>query len=499
MKKILQKLTSSCKQILPGIILGVITTSAFTFNALGQDIQAPTVPTGLKATCVTGIGLVLTWNKSTDNKGVKEYEVFKGGVSAGLVNAHDSAVKIKNLSPSAPYSFTVLARDTAGNASAQTAPLAITTPSGTSVAAGWSTMDIGSGMLPGSANFANNIFSLAGSGDDMIAPTDQFRYVYKTNKIHGPFTIIAHITSRNPIPFVHNSVGDVWNYAGLTARETLLPNSKGVSVVQTPLHGISWIVTPGSDHQPMDTIARPIWLKLTRVNDTVFRFYSSRSGTVWTKVDTTILKGVGDMYVGLAECAADKTDITFAQFENVTADESTPPTAPTGLTKSNVTNTGVTLTWTASTDNVAVTEYDVFQGQGTTPVAQVLEGLVSVDISGLSAGTTYSFTVKAKDAAGNFSAPSLAVSVTTTGTATGTPTVIASSVQVYPNPTSGGVDVQVNEHSTISILDVNGKLLVKKIIEKGTTRVPLNLKSGLYYVRIVGENNSVSTSKLMVE
>jgi len=86
-----------------------------------------------------------------------------------------------------------------------------------------------------------------------------------------------------------------------------------------------------------------------------------------------------------------------------------PPTAPTGLTASNITQTTVTLTWNASTDNVGVTGYDVYCN-GT--MLGTVTG-TSANVTGLTAGTTYSFYVKAKDAAGNVSSASNTISVTT--------------------------------------------------------------------------------------
>jgi len=69
----------------------------------------------------------------------------------------------------------------------------------------------------------------------------------------------------------------------------------------------------------------------------------------------------------------------------------------------------LTLSWNASTDNVGVTGYRVYRGG--TQVAS--PGGTSASIAGLSAGAPYSFTVSAVDAAGNVSAPSAALSVTT--------------------------------------------------------------------------------------
>ncbi len=69
----------------------------------------------------------------------------------------------------------------------------------------------------------------------------------------------------------------------------------------------------------------------------------------------------------------------------------------------------MSLSWSASSDNVGVTGYDVYSGSN-----QVLTvSGTSATVSGLSAGTSYTFTVKARDAAGNVSAASNAVAVTT--------------------------------------------------------------------------------------
>lgn len=90
--------------------------------------------------------------------------------------------------------------------------------------------------------------------------------------------------------------------------------------------------------------------------------------------------------------------------------DTTAPSVPTGLIASSITQTGCSLSWTASTDNIGVTGYNIYQG---TTLKTTVTG-TSAAISGLTAGTTYSFSVKAKDAAGNLSASSTAINVTTT-------------------------------------------------------------------------------------
>jgi len=92
-----------------------------------------------------------------------------------------------------------------------------------------------------------------------------------------------------------------------------------------------------------------------------------------------------------------------------TVADTTAPNAPTNLTASGTTQTTTNLSWTAATDNVGLTGYDVYQG--TTLTGSVIT--TSYTVTGLTAATAYTFSVKAKDAAGNISASSNVANVTT--------------------------------------------------------------------------------------
>ncbi|GGS07935.1 hydrolase [Streptomyces aureoverticillatus] len=70
-----------------------------------------------------------------------------------------------------------------------------------------------------------------------------------------------------------------------------------------------------------------------------------------------------------------------------------------------------TLAWGASKDDRGVASYEIYQG--TSKIHSVGGGTTDTLITGLRPGTTYTFTVKARDAADNFSAASPAVRVTT--------------------------------------------------------------------------------------
>ncbi|GAA4249049.1 hypothetical protein GCM10022255_031430 [Dactylosporangium darangshiense] len=91
--------------------------------------------------------------------------------------------------------------------------------------------------------------------------------------------------------------------------------------------------------------------------------------------------------------------------------DTTPPSAPTGLASPGATTTSISLSWNASTDDVGVTGYQVFRN-GTQVGAP--SGTTFTD-TGLTAGS-YTYTVKARDAAGNLSPASAPLTASTSST-----------------------------------------------------------------------------------
>jgi chitodextrinase len=163
----------------------------------------------------------------------------------------------------------------------------------------------------------------------------------------------------------------------------------------------------------------------------------------------------------------------------VTSSTSTPPTdniaptAPGQPTASAITATGVTLTWTASTDAVGVTGYDVFRG--TTKVnATSITGL-TYNVTGLTASTAYSFTVKARDAAGNISAASTARSVTTLAA----PATDVIAPTAPGQPTASAITAAGVTLTWAASTDAGG--VTGYDVFRGTTQVNTALVTGLTY------------------
>ncbi|MCI9844628.1 endonuclease [Flavobacterium pectinovorum] len=99
------------------------------------------------------------------------------------------------------------------------------------------------------------------------------------------------------------------------------------------------------------------------------------------------------------------------------ADDTTVPTAPSNLTVVSSTSNSVNLTWSAATDNVAVTGYAVYVNS----VFKQNDTGLSTTITGLTPSTSYNFYVVARDASNNISVPSSTVNgVTAASTGGGT-------------------------------------------------------------------------------
>src|SRR6266480_1576712 len=81
------------------------------------DTQPPTSPTNNHVTGVTETTVSLAWNKSTDNVGVTEYDVFKQGQQVMKVGGTTLKATVTKLTPGTQYVFTIVARDQAGNSS----------------------------------------------------------------------------------------------------------------------------------------------------------------------------------------------------------------------------------------------------------------------------------------------------------------------------------------------------------------------------------------------
>ncbi len=146
----------------------------------------------------------------------------------------------------------------------------------------------------------------------------------------------------------------------------------------------------------------------TRVN-----FPGTGAWTTWADASLTATLAAGTNTVRLTSVTADGA----ANIDSLTVvtsgggGDGNPPTQPGTPVQVSIAPTSVTVSWTASTDDVGVAAYDLFaDGHACGTVAG---NVTTGTCTGLSAGADHSITVRARDAAGNASPPSGALSVHT--------------------------------------------------------------------------------------
>lgn len=159
------------------------------------------------------------------------------------------------------------------------------------------------------------------------------------------------------------------------------------------------------------------------------------------------------------------------------------PTTPTGLAASSVTSTSFTLTWTASSDNVGVAAYEV--RRDSTSLGEAAS--TSRNVTGLTAATTYQMTVRARDAANNWSGWSSALSVPTppnAPVATAASNVSASGFTANWNVSTGATSYRLDV-STSSSFSTYVSGYQNLDVGNATTRAVTGLSgSTTYYYRI---------------
>jgi chitodextrinase len=141
--------------------------------------------------------------------------------------------------------------------------------------------------------------------------------------------------------------------------------------------------------------------------------------------------------------AGNRSSRTTVMAATTACPDTSAPSTPIGLAASNITQNGLALSWNASSDNVGVTGYDVFRNG--TNVATVAS--TASNQSGLSCGTSYTFGVVARDAAGNTS-PQAQVSASTTPCSTPPPAPTAAPVYTADFETGNFSQVASEQETT---------------------------------------------------
>nr|AKP45383.1 alpha-amylase [Cystobacter sp. Cbv34]QQZ45548.1 CysT [synthetic construct] len=368
------------------------------------DTTAPSVPSGLTAKAKTDRSVTLSWSAASDNVAVSGYDVFRDGTQVG--SSTSTAYTDSGLSPSTQYSYTVRARDAAGNASAQSTALSVATltpdttppsvPSGltasgttsSSVALAWTASTDNYGV----ANYevlrnGTQVASVTGTtySDTGLSPSTTYSYTVRARDAAG------NVSSPSTALSVTTQTGN-------SATVYYFNNNFALKYIHFRIGGGTWTTVPGN---VMATSEVPGYAKYT-----VNLGAATQLECVFNDGKGTWDNNKGNNYLLPAGTSTVKDGVVSS---GAPALDTTAPSVPSGLTAASKTSSSVSLSWSASTDASGIAGYDVYRDGSLvgSPVS------TSYTDSDLSAGTTYRYTVRARDTAGNASAQSTALSVTT--------------------------------------------------------------------------------------
>ena len=369
------------------------------------DAQPPTAPSGLTAT-VSGSQINLSWTASTDNVGVTGYLVERcQGASCTTFTqiATPTATTYSDTSlVVGSYSYRVRAMDAAGNLSsysnvatgvitdtqAPTAPSGLTAGvSGSQINLSWtaSTDNVGvTGYLvercqgASCTTFTQIATPTVTTYSDTGLGAGSYSYRVRATDAAGNLSSYSNVAT-----------GVIPDTQAPTAPSGLTATVSGSQI------NLSWTAST-------DNVGVTGYLVERCQGASCTTFTQIATPTATTYSDTSLVVGSYSYRVRAMDAAGNLSSYSNVATGVITDTQA--PTAPSGLT-AGVSGSQINLSWTASTDNVGVTGYLVerCQGASCTTFTQIATPTVTTySDTGLGAGS-YSYRVRATDAAGNLS------------------------------------------------------------------------------------------------
>ncbi|WP_299527477.1 endonuclease [uncultured Lutibacter sp.] len=405
------------------------------------DVDAPSIPLNLVVSNETSSTIDLSWTASTDNVGVTSYDIYVDGIYN--IATASTTYTITGLSPTTTYSFTVLAKDgaTIPNESAQSTAVDGTTTAIPSFCTSETFTNI---PIASSSSYLARTWTGddGGSWSSTDTRTDQ--------TLTGSAVTIRNGTLSAPT--TANGIGDLTVttkliFGGTTGTFDLKVNGVVVGTIPN-----------GIENEIITTT-------ITGINI---------SGNVTVVFDNTSNTGNRVIF----------DDLSWSCYTGTADTEA--PTAIVDLSSSNTTSSSTDLAWTASTDNVGVTSYEIFKDG----VFLASSATNSYTVTGLTASTSYNFTVFAKDAAGNTSLVSNTSSVSTTTAATGGGTELFISEYVEGGGNNKAIEIA---NFTGSIVDLSNYSIKKQANGAGSWANELTLSGTLNTnnVYVIGNSGAV--------
>ena len=426
-----------------------LSTYSSTASATTQappDTQAPTAPGTPVLTVVSSGQINLTWPVATDNVGVTGYLVERcagaGCSNFGQVGAPSAATfNDTGVSPSTTYSYRVRATDAAANLGPYSSTASATTPA----AAAISFVQAASAVPQSSPTSVTVTYAQAQSAGDLnvvvvgwnnaggqtVTVTDSKSNAY--TRAIGP-TVFAGFASQS-IYYATNIAAANAGTNTVTITFSAAAPFPDIRIAEYRGIATSNPVDGAIAAQGTSTSSSSGALATTNANDLLVAANIVQTGTTGAGAGFTS-RGItvpdGDIledqivstaggYTATAPVAPSGSWImqlvAFKAAGSVA--DTQPPTAPINLVATPISEGQINLSWTAATDNVGVTGYRIerCQGAGCSTFAEIAApagtGTTFSDSTGLLSNTSYSYRVRATDAAANLGPYSNSATATT--------------------------------------------------------------------------------------
>ena len=383
--------------------------AAFGTSRLGTsaDTAPPSVPANLAATPLSPFSVQLSWDASTDDAAVAGYDLFRNGALLAHITA--TAYTDNAALAGTAYQYAVRARDVSGNLSALSAPASVTTPAAATpiFADGFETGDMSAwttpaGLVAESSTANSGGFGAEGSttaGATYAKGTLPSTYLDAYAKV--AFKVNSQSSQMTLLRLRDTSAGLNGGLVALTSGGKLQfkdaagnPTTSAVTPSQSAWHVLEL-------HLSITNGVVEVWLDGMAVSDLTLSGANLGTQPMGTlQIGETNATGTWDVFFD---------DAAFGTSRLGPSGDTSPPSVPANLNGTAMSAVSVQLTWDASTDNIAVTGYDVIRDSAV---------LAHVSAPGYTDNTVlpneiHTYAVRARDASGNISALSPSVSVIT--------------------------------------------------------------------------------------
>ncbi len=402
-----------------------------TTSTLAPDSQPPTAPSTLTATAAGSTQINLGWQASQDNVGVTNYlvERCQGAGCSNFSQIGTSTQTTYNdtgLAPNTSYSYRVRATDAAGNLSPYSNTATTSTQAGTAGLVAAYGFSEGSGTTVADSSGNNNAGTISGATWTGSGKYGSGLLFSGSNaKVTVPDSASLHLTAGMTLEAWVNpsTTSSAWRdviYKGNDNYYLEGTSSSSGKPAGGAIAGGSYAEAFGTSALTANTFS---YLAVSYDGATV-RLYvngtqvasTAHTGTIATSTNPLQIGGdnlYGQYFQGtIDEVRVYSTALTQTQVQTdmntPIAPDTQPPTAPSGLGATAFSPSQINLGWTASQDNVGVTGYQIERCQAAgcsnfAPLTTVPGTQTTYSDTGLTANTSYSYRVRATDAAGNLS------------------------------------------------------------------------------------------------